>query len=101
MPVPGGEPILGQAGLHRPHEVMGFNRESCIVLVFRQLFDAMSSTYTYLLGDNGEAVIIDPVFENAARGRTDFQQGDPSYMNHLGLPHPKLMESLPVDGGAV
>jgi len=38
-----------------------------MALIFRQLFDAPSSTYTYLLGDGGEAVLIDPVFENAAR----------------------------------
>ena len=35
--------------------------------VFRQLFDPVSSTYTYLLGDAGEAVLIDPVFEQARR----------------------------------
>jgi len=39
------------------------------MLVFRQLFDPQSSTYTYLLGDSrrGEAVLIDPVFEQAGR----------------------------------
>jgi glyoxylase-like metal-dependent hydrolase (beta-lactamase superfamily II)/rhodanese-related sulfurtransferase len=37
------------------------------MLVFRQLFDAASSTYTYLLADNGEAILIDPVFEQALR----------------------------------
>jgi sulfur dioxygenase len=39
------------------------------MLVFRQLFDPQSSTYTYLLGDSrrGEAVLIDPVFEQARR----------------------------------
>jgi glyoxylase-like metal-dependent hydrolase (beta-lactamase superfamily II)/rhodanese-related sulfurtransferase len=39
------------------------------MFVFRQLFDSPSSTYTYLLGDadTGEAVLIDPVFENAGR----------------------------------
>ncbi|HEY9064671.1 MAG TPA: MBL fold metallo-hydrolase [Burkholderiaceae bacterium] len=38
-------------------------------MVFRQLFDPTSSTYTYLLGDANahEAVLIDPVFENAGR----------------------------------
>lgn len=38
-------------------------------LVFRQLFDTTSSTYTYLLGDagSGEALLIDPVFEHARR----------------------------------
>jgi sulfur dioxygenase len=39
------------------------------VLIFRQLFDPQSSTYTYLLGDGRtrEAVLIDPVFELAPR----------------------------------
>ena len=34
-------------------------------LIFRQLYDNVSSTYTYVLADRGsrEAVIIDPVFE--------------------------------------
>jgi len=41
------------------------------MLVFRQLFDPVSSTYTYLLGDraSGEAVLIDPVFEQVRRDR--------------------------------
>ncbi|MEO7744413.1 MAG: MBL fold metallo-hydrolase [Usitatibacter sp.] len=39
------------------------------MLVFRQLFDPQSSTYSYLLADRrtGEAVFIDPVFEQARR----------------------------------
>ncbi len=39
------------------------------MLIFRQLFDPQSSTYTYLLGDNRsrEAVLIDTVFEQARR----------------------------------
>ncbi len=39
--------------------------------VFRQLFDASSSTYTYLLGDrqSRQAVLIDPVFEQHWRDR--------------------------------
>src|SRR5438132_14054114 len=39
------------------------------MLIFRQLFDPQSSTYTYLLGDGGsrEAVLIDPVFEQTRR----------------------------------
>ncbi|HMA30815.1 MAG TPA: MBL fold metallo-hydrolase, partial [Casimicrobiaceae bacterium] len=37
--------------------------------IFRQLFDPQSSTYSYLLGDraSGQAILIDPVFEQAAR----------------------------------
>ncbi|UVE19095.1 MBL fold metallo-hydrolase [Pseudomonas sp. LS44] len=30
-------------------------------MLFRQLFDATSSTYSYLLADQGEALLIDPV----------------------------------------
>lgn len=30
-------------------------------MLFRQLFDSTSSTYTYLLADRGEALLIDPV----------------------------------------
>jgi glyoxylase-like metal-dependent hydrolase (beta-lactamase superfamily II)/rhodanese-related sulfurtransferase len=49
------------------------------LLVFRQLFDAPSSTYTYLLGDSdaAEAVLIDPVFENVRR--------DAALLHELGL----------------
>src|SRR5690242_12398414 len=38
-------------------------------MIFRQLFDPQSSTYTYLLADAGTraAVLIDPVFEQARR----------------------------------
>jgi len=39
------------------------------MLIFRQLFDAQSSTYTYLLAgrQGGEALLIDPVLDQAAR----------------------------------
>jgi sulfur dioxygenase len=49
------------------------------MLIFRQLFDTHSSTYTYLLadGDRGEAVLIDPVFEHARR--------DVALLRELGL----------------
>jgi glyoxylase-like metal-dependent hydrolase (beta-lactamase superfamily II)/rhodanese-related sulfurtransferase len=38
-------------------------------MIFRQLFDPQSSTYTYILGDevSREAIIIDPVFEQVRR----------------------------------
>jgi sulfur dioxygenase len=36
-------------------------------MIFRQLFDPASSTYTYLLGDSGEALLIDPVYEQVPR----------------------------------
>jgi glyoxylase-like metal-dependent hydrolase (beta-lactamase superfamily II) len=49
------------------------------MLVFRQLFDPQSSTYTYLLGDRatGAAVLIDPVFEQVRR--------DAALLGELGL----------------
>ena len=47
------------------------------MLIFRQLFDPVSSTYTYLLGDAGEAVLIDPVFEHERR--------DVALLRELGL----------------
>lgn len=49
------------------------------MLVFRQLFDPTSSTYTYLLADrqDGEAILIDPVFEQARR--------DAALIRELGL----------------
>ena len=55
------------------------------MLVFRQLFDPASSTYTYLLADGtaGPAVIIDPVFEQVRR--------DAALIDELGL---KLLNSL-------
>jgi glyoxylase-like metal-dependent hydrolase (beta-lactamase superfamily II)/rhodanese-related sulfurtransferase len=48
-------------------------------MIFRQLFDPQSSTYTYLLADANtrEAVLIDPVFEQARR--------DVALVQELGL----------------
>jgi len=38
-------------------------------MIFRQLFDSTSSTYTYLIASRhgGEALIIDPVLERVER----------------------------------
>ena len=49
------------------------------MIIFRQLFDPVSSTYSYLLGDSvsAEALLIDPVFENARR--------DAALLRELGL----------------
>ncbi|MEN9577948.1 MAG: hypothetical protein RJA70_957 [Pseudomonadota bacterium] len=54
-------------------------------LIFRQLYDSASSTYTYLLGDPAtkEAVLIDPVFEQHRR--------DAALVRELGL---KLVYTL-------
>jgi sulfur dioxygenase len=56
-----------------------------MALVFRQLFDPQSSTYTYLLAcsKSGEAILIDPVFEQARR--------DSALIQELGL---KLTHTL-------
>src|ERR1700739_42998 len=55
------------------------HHRGCAMLVFRQLFDPPSSTYTYLLADgrSGAAVIIDPVFEQVRR--------DAALIEELGL----------------
>jgi glyoxylase-like metal-dependent hydrolase (beta-lactamase superfamily II)/rhodanese-related sulfurtransferase len=55
------------------------------MLIFRQLFDPQSWTYSYLLADSmaGEAILIDPVFEQAAR--------DAAQIRELGL---KLVATL-------
>lgn len=49
------------------------------MLIFRQLFDQQSSTYTYLLADGatGDSVLIDPVFEQVRR--------DAALIEELGL----------------
>jgi glyoxylase-like metal-dependent hydrolase (beta-lactamase superfamily II)/rhodanese-related sulfurtransferase len=54
-------------------------------MILRQLFDQVSSTYTYLLADEKtrEAVLIDPVFEQHAR--------DAALLRELGL---KLLLTL-------
>jgi sulfur dioxygenase len=55
------------------------------MLIFRQLFDPHSSTYSYLLADKRahDAVLIDPVFEQARR--------DTALIQELGL---KLVATL-------
>ncbi len=54
-------------------------------MLFRQLFDPQSGTYTYLLADTvaSEAVLIDPVYEQARR--------DGALLRELGL---KLLYTL-------
>ena len=54
-------------------------------MLFRQLFDPQSGTYSYLLADQeaGEAVLIDPVYEQARR--------DCALLGELGL---KLLYTL-------
>jgi glyoxylase-like metal-dependent hydrolase (beta-lactamase superfamily II)/rhodanese-related sulfurtransferase len=49
------------------------------MIIFRQMFDQQSSTYTYLLADAqmGQCILIDPVFEQYRR--------DASFIRELGL----------------
>ena len=56
-------------------------------MIFRQLFEPLSSTYTYLLGceETGQALLIDPVIV-----ATD---GDLAEINRLGLTLAYTMES--------
>ena len=48
-------------------------------MLFRQLFDPQSATYSYFLADtaSGEAVLIDPVYEQVRR--------DSALLDELGL----------------
>jgi glyoxylase-like metal-dependent hydrolase (beta-lactamase superfamily II)/rhodanese-related sulfurtransferase len=56
----------------------GYRRspEGTTMLIFRQLFDPQSSTYSYLLADGGtrQAILIDPVFERARRDAALIQE---------------------------
>src|SRR3569833_3305534 len=53
--------------------------EKTTSLIYRQLIDPQSSTYTYLLADSStrEAILIDPVFEQVRR--------DTALIEELGL----------------
>ena len=46
------------------------------MITFRQLFDPASSTYTYLLASDGQALLIDPVFEQASRDQALLRELD-------------------------
>jgi sulfur dioxygenase len=58
-----------------------------MALLFRQLFDPQSSTYTYLLAcsKSGEAILIDPVFEQVRR--------DSALIHELGLTPTHTLET--------
>ena len=45
-------------------------------MIFRQLFEPLSSTYTYLLGceETGQAILIDPVIVSMDRDLTEVSQ---------------------------
>jgi glyoxylase-like metal-dependent hydrolase (beta-lactamase superfamily II) len=54
-------------------------------MIFRQLFDPQSSTYTYLLADSAtrEALLIDPVFEHARRDAALIEELDLKLLSTL------------------
>lgn len=54
-------------------------------MMFRQLFDIESCTYTYILADQGEGIIIDPVIENKER--------DLNLLNELGIKLKYILET--------
>ncbi|KAJ3273479.1 Ethylmalonic encephalopathy 1 [Terramyces sp. JEL0728] len=61
-----GPPIIVLSVVTKPFaQFMSLARMS--KLIIRQLFDAESSTYTYLLASNKEAILIDPVYEQVDR----------------------------------
>ncbi len=59
-------------------------------MIFRQLYEPLSSTYTYLLGceETGQAVLIDPVIVSMKRDLAEFKQ----IMVALNLPYPKFID---------
>jgi sulfur dioxygenase len=59
-------PILGLAFTPFRYELPAIRERA---MIFRQLFDSVSSTYTYLIASRrgGEALIIDPVLERVER----------------------------------
>src|SRR6266536_2135471 len=73
-------------------------------MIFRQLFDSTSGTYTYLLASRrgGEALIIDPVLEKVDRYIQLVNELDlrlvkavdeyAELMSKLNLPNPKMMD---------
>ena len=57
-------------------------------MIFRQLFEPLSSTYTYLLGceDTKQAVLVDPVVNSIDRDLQEMLMAD------LKLPYPKFID---------
>ena len=60
------------------HSYLQWKDLSTQMLIFRQLFDLQSSTYTYLVGDSAsrECLLIDPVFEQVMRDHAMIKEMD-------------------------
>ena len=70
------------------------------MLIFRQLFDQKSSTYTYLLAGakSREAVLLVLIDELGLQLTTLLDDESVGFMNNLGLPHPKKIDlALPAN----
>ena len=67
-------------------------------MIFRQLYDATSSTYTYVLADSTtrEAVIIDPVFERHARDAALIRELDLKLVASIETGSPAAIAGLQV-----
>ncbi len=69
-------------------------------MIFRQMFDSVSSTYTYVMASRvgGEALIIDPVFEKTGQYLTLLEQLDLKLVKvidtHVHADHITAMDSL-------
>ena len=63
-------------------------------MIFRQLYDNVSSTYTYLIssGYGREAIIIDPVIENVNRYIKLLDELDLKLVKVIALLKDKLFE---------
>ena len=63
-------------------------------MLFRQLFDQQSSTYTYLLADEAsrDALLIDPVFEQARRDVALIEELGPKYLLTKGAHWPRVRD---------
>ena len=68
-------------------------------MFFRQLYDLQTSTYTYLLADevSREAVLIDPVYEQAMRDEAfvSWQANAKKWKGHVQLLSESLAHELP------
>src|SRR5688572_276906 len=58
---------MNRPALRSPPSMLSAPCATIPSMIFRQLFDTASSSYSYLLVDGGEAVLIDPILEKVDR----------------------------------